>query len=619
VDWAYPYFSASNKRLIRKVFLRWSREQFDAYPLDFIEGARPRPNGRANDPALTANLRGVRESLNNYYLAHARNLGLMALALDRRDDPGGRLRRYLANAKHQWLFTIDHALRTQARGGLSPEGFQYGPEAVGRIAQLLYALRTAGEGGPRLPNNPFWGESIGAFLSSLPPRPTRLGGDEAWRGEIWQPAWYGSAQDYWAGDPIALFAPLGLDAAARGDGRMLDAVRWIEINVPPGGRRRLYERVGNTDQFFAAILYYLLFDPAAHAPSDPRGELPLRHFGPGLNRTLARTCWCADARLFAHKLSWNQIDHQLADGNEFGFFRSGEWLTRQRAQYSSGYIDYTNTLAVRNDAPEHNDEDDPRHQYYLRGGQWEHDPAGDPQLIARSFGDRYVALTGDATNLYNSTYEGVRDVRHVSRSIVWLEPDHIVVYDRATTGKEGRFKRFWLQLPSAAQISGNRAIARTRHGQQLVVSSLLPAQARMASLRDKDDGEPATADPMRFHLRIEDARNPRDVRFLTVLQGTDPRAAPSAAIHLRSATGIPYEGARVGAQAVLFPVDLHPPFAGTSVDVPAQGLKRILVTGLRPGGEYAVVTEIAGGSLKVTVTPGGGAKADEGGVLVVTS
>jgi len=617
VDWAYPYFSKDDKRRIRKVFLRWSREQFDAYPLDFVEGARPSPNGRAKDPALIANREGVRESLNNYYLAHARNLGLMAMALDARDDPGGRLRRHLGNVTGQWLHVIDHALRTDARGGLSPEGFQYGPEAVGRVAQLLHAMRTAGQDGATIAGNPFWAESITAFLSSLPPRPTRLQGESAYVGDVWQPAWYVSAQDYYAGDPITLFGPVALAAADRGDRKTLDAIRWIETYVPPGGREQLHERVGSTDQFFAAILYFLIFEPGASPPSDPRPELPTRHFAPGLNRTLARTCWCADARLFTHKLSWNQIDHQIADGNDFGFLRRGEWLTKQRALYSSGYIDYTNTLAIRNDVPKYDDAGDQRHLFYLRGGQWEHDPAGDPALRARSFGDGFVALTGDATNLYNSDYEGVHDVRHASRSIVWLEPDHVVVYDRATTGKAGRFKRFWLQLPTAAQISGRRATARTARGQQLFVTSLLPASATLTGLRDENVGEPANQEPMRFRLRIEDTRSPTDVRFLTVLQGADARAQPDPATLLRSSSGAAYDGVTVAGNAVLFPVDMETPAAAVTVELPAAGLERIIVTGLEPGGEYAVAKENVGDKLRLSVARGDGAKADGGGVLVV--
>ena len=89
-------------------------------------------------------------------------------------------------------------------------------------------------------------------------------------------------------------------------------------------------------------------------------------------------------------------------------------------------------------------------------------PSGDPVLVGRSFGDGFVALTGDATNLYNSEYEGATSIKHASRSVVWLEPDHIVVYDRAETSKPDRFKRFWLQLPAEATIDGRLGTVRTR-------------------------------------------------------------------------------------------------------------------------------------------------------------
>ncbi len=626
VDWAYPYFSASDKKLIRKVFERWSEEQFGAYPLDAIEGAKPRPGGAANDPALVADRHGVRWSLNNYYLAHARNLGLMALALDARDDPGNRLRRHVSDVVDQWLFVIDHALRTEARGGLSPEGFQYGPAALGRIAQLIHALDTAGRGGgatgrrARLAGHPFWSAAIRAFLSSLPSRPTRLKGDLAYLGDIHQPAWFGDAQDYWAGDPISLFGPIALDAAARGDRETVDAVRWIEMNVPAGGRASLYDRVGNTDQFFDAILYFLVFEPGAPPPADPRPALPTQYFAPGLGRTVARTCWCADERIFTHKLTWNEIDHQVGDGNDFALLRSGEWLTKQRAMYAGGYSDYKNVLAIGNDAPGHNDPDDPRHRIWLTGGQWDADPAGDPELVARSSGDGYTALTGDATNLYNSDYEGVGDVQHASRSIVWLEPDHVLVYDRATTGKADRFKRFWLQLPSAPEISdGGRAVAHTARGQQLFVTSLLPEGATLSGSRSADEGEPANAEPMGYRLSIEDESKPTDVRFLTVLQGADRGAPGDAVTRVRSSAGSPYDGAVAGGAAVLFRNDLGAAFTRTSVDIPADGLQRILVTGLEPGREYAASKETGGGTLRLTVSPGRGAKADEGGVLVVSA
>ena len=52
-------------------------------------------------------------------------------------------------------------------------------------------------------------------------------------------------------------------------------------------------------------------------------------------------------------------------------------------------------------------------------------------------------------DLYNSSFNKATDVQHASRSIVWLKPDYVIIYDRATTATAGRFKHFYLQLPSA--------------------------------------------------------------------------------------------------------------------------------------------------------------------------
>ena len=62
----------------------------------------------------------------------------------------------------------------------------------------------------------------------------------------------------------------------------------------------------------------------------------------------------------------------------------------------------------------------------------------------------------------------------------------------------------------------------------------------------------------------------------------------------------------------MFPVDLATPFASVSFAAPAGAVAK-LVTGLAPGGDYTVAD--SGGT--VTVTPGGPARADAGGVLVI--
>jgi hypothetical protein len=601
IDWAYPYFDAAEKASIRAVFLRWSDDLVHAHTTDHNH---PEPIGVTNDPALLADRTAVRWSLNNYYTAHMRNLGLMALAMD---DP--ELRTFLDNATGAWLYVTDHALRTDAAGGLGPEGFEYGPQAIAYVAQLRAALRTAGRDDPTA-GNPFWTTFLPALLHSL--SPTTTPGPQEPHGPVYQPAWYGSGLLYAAPDMIESLGPLALDAADRGDRTTVEAIRWIEINAGPGGAAGLPGRIDDTEEIFHAIWYFLLLDPTANAPADPRPSLPLLHFAPGTNHLLARTGWGTDASWFTYSLTWKAVDHQRADGNNLELYRKGEWLTKQQIGYSAKASDYHNTLCIQNDPPEHNEDGDVRHDLWRRGSQWTVDPAGDPVLLARGAGHGYVAVTGDATNLYNSTYEGSTDVVEASRTAVWLQPDTIVVYDRAETHKDGRFKRFWLQLPAEPTIDGHRATVHTPGGQQLLVTTLLPGPARLTTEPADHSDDIAIGDPIRYRLRVEDPGQPRRVRFLHVLQGGDGGAALPAPITVTSSAG---PGAFVDGTVVLFVDDPHTPVTNLTATLPAN-VRRVLVTGLQPGAAYGA--EAAGNQLTIRATADASRRTDSGGVLDIT-
>jgi hypothetical protein len=622
VDWIYPSLSAADKATIRKVFLRWADEIVrDGYQT-------PRPVGVVNDPVLISDPVRVRWAGNNFFTAHMRNLGLMAMALDPADDPDGALGRYLANATGAFLYMTDHLLRTDARGGLAPEGFQYSPQALGYVVQFLLALHTAGQDkpdrwGPQvvLSGNPFWNEVIPALLHSLSPAPTLID-DENWRwlGEVYQPAWYGDGQNYWAPDFIELMGPLGLYDHKTGNRQRAEAIRWIQTHTPPGGQAALLDRVGSPDPFRDTIPYFMLFDPAAPTAADPRPSLPLNLRVPGLNKLLARTAWSEDAAWFTYSLSWNTIDHQHGDGNTFEYYRRGEWLTKERTGYGVNIqaSDYHNTLALENDPPIRNEPGGYRHILWRRGSQWVYVASGDPHLIAHSFGPGYVYALGDATNLYNSEYEASTGILHTSRSIVWLKPDHIVVYDRAASKTAGRFKRFWLNLPAPGDVSGNQTTITTARGQRLFITSLLPADAVIAVEPAEplaEDNEPANGEPMRYRLKVEAPGGPAEVRFLHVLQGADPGAPADLPELIRSESGREYVGVRLRETVVLFPVKLEAAFDSLTYRVQA-GVTRHLITGLTPAGTYDLLRESDGSVTVVTLRPGTALRADEGGVLV---
>lgn len=613
VDWIYPSLSSQDKAAIRQVFLRWSQEVVErGYH-------HPEPVGLVDDPALLADRQQVRFSANNYYAAHMRNLGLMALALDPADDPDGALRAYLANALGARLYIFEHLVRNHSRGGLLPEGLEYSPQTLGYVTQFLLALHTAGATYPdsaSLGANPFWDDSLAAYLHSL--SPATVAHESG--GEQYQPAFYGDGQSYHLPDFISAFAPIGLYDTLAGNAARLNTVRWIQAHTAPGGAGQLAERVRNPDDLREAILYFMLFDPSAAPASDPRVGLDSAFLAQGLNRLFSRTDWRADAAWFTYGLSWNSIDHQMADGASFSFYRDGEWLTKGRVGYANiaegiASSEFYNTVAIENDRPVDRDDDDWRIDLWRRGSQWNYVNDGDPTLLATSLQPNFAYAWGDATPLYNASSEGSSAVTQAQRAVVWLKPDHIVVYDQTATQDSGKFKRWWLQLPRPARIDGRRATMTTERGQQLFVTTLLPADARLTAVNSDEPliAETAAADdPMTARLRV-DGGDAAAVAFLHVLQGADAGASADAATLVQDQAGA-VRGAAIGERAVLF---VRAP-AGSPLryTLPAA-VNQQIVTGLAPNASYDVRRTVSGDSATIVIEPGGDLATDEGGVLVI--
>jgi hypothetical protein len=623
VDWIYPYLSTSDKATIRAAFLNWIAADTQGGQ---TTDDHPMPIGVYNSPRLLADPVAVKWATNNYYTAHARNIALMALALDPADDPGGVLSSRLRVATGGFLYVTDALLRTGLAGGAAPDGMEYGPQSLGYVAETLLALHSAGVDNPvtygrqvTFNGNPFWDQVGRWVLSSLSPAPV-TGSD----GEpIWLPVPYGDAQNYGSPDWIQAFGPLGIyDESVGGHANRLAMSRWIEQQTPPGGVAGLLNRVSDPDYVRDSILYFLLFDPAASPPSDPRPPWPTLNIAPGVGEISDRTGWGPDATWFTFTDSWNMVDHQSGDGLSFGLFRRGEWLTKAVTGYDVNTSDFKNTLAVQNDPPEHNDPGDYRHIDWEHGSQYGYIVNGPGRLLATSDSNQYLYVTADATNLYNSSYEGSTDVVEVVRSIVWLKPDIVVVNDRVATHKSGRFKRFFLQLPRMPATRGDQATITTAKGQQLALSALLPAGASLrggkipidSNQNVADEGQVANGEPMKDRLEIDAPGNPAATRFLNVIQALDTGQTARSTTLVQSSSGTPVDGAAVGATVVLFPV--QPPGSSPNITLHLpSGESSIIVTGLQPRTAYAAT--VTGNGL--SIHRGAGPTSDSGGVLAIKS
>ena len=519
VDWIYDTLTAEDKATINTVFTRWCDENRNAYT---TTSNHPEPIGVVNDPILTQDRNYARWSNNNYYAAHMRNMGMMAMSLNASDDPTGALSPCLNEAVGAWLYVLDDQTRTDSLGGMGAEGFEYSPQTFGYMAQFLLALYTAGYGDAArfgqqvsFDTNPFWDDSIRAYVNALSPVPYTS--DEF--GEVYTLSWYGSGQQFLMPDFIQMFGSLGYYAALTDNTAQAMATAYLQLNTAPNLADGLSGRV-DFEQFAHPVLYYLLMQGNYTTPTMPETYATLSHFAEGLSRYSERTSADADATWFNYSLSWNLVDHQSANGNTIEFYRKGEWLTAIRPGYDLDYItsDNLNTLLIENTVQEY---DDWRQMSQQKGSQWLYINAGDPPKPIITQGADFVSIYGDATNLYNSPYVNSVDVQLATRYIVWLKPDILVIVDTAKTGQEG-FKRFVLNLPQNAVVEGSITTMTTPNGQQFEIHDLSSNTTRQViELGNEVSDEPANGNLMLYRYVSEAVGDPTEAVFVHVLVGKD--------------------------------------------------------------------------------------------------
>jgi hypothetical protein len=236
-----------------------------------------------------------------------------------------------------------------------------------------------------------------------------------------------------------------------------------------------------------------------------------------------------------------------------------------------------------------------------------------------SSGPGYVFAATDMTKLYNrpnfwTPGNAFNAITQATRSILWLNRDYVIVYDRATSSKGGLFKRWNLTLTTNPAINGTAARELLPSGQQLFVQSLLPAAGTIAARNVAGDLTTiAELEEARFVMTVQDPSNPSDTRFLHVLQGADAGVAMVPATYAQSTGGTAFDGAVFGGAAVWFPVNASNAPVATTLPVPA-GVHSAMVTGLAANGSYSV--SVAGNA--ITISSGTGSVADAAGVLRLT-
>jgi len=666
VDWIYnatdtngvPVLSAADKATIQQVFLMWSD---DCVHASTTGGDHPEPIGTLNNPALLPGGNAYRMAANNYYAAHARLMTLMTLAVDPADDPlvdpsqpvgllGNSLRSYFDDVVGAWMYqqyamfgegsevVADYALAPGASvglcaGGLPPEGMLYG-ESSGTLLEELLAMKTSGYGdlsvlGPqgRLLSAPVWGRFCSGMVSSIVPNSAVYPSME-YAGPVYEIDSYGDVLRLWVTPgELMPFAILTLLEQQQGVTTHRDTTRWWATEVLEGGPGDLINRVAYPWAYgvLDAVLYYLTLDPTLPPVADPRPALPLAFYDPGAGRIVDRTVWSTNCSQFDFLASWISINHQQGSAGQFELYRKGEWLTKEVSNYDNNENGQStmwhNSLALQNACPDGIPSVGFELPLFTNGSEWVlNEAAGDP-VVAASHARDYTFAVADLAPLFNrpdqwDAGESLVEITQATRFVLWVKPDHIVVYDRATSTDSGLFKRFNLNWVNPPTISGNLSSEVTPGGQQLFCRTLLPANATITyvplgnSLTTVAGLEPSVG-----RIVVEDPTRPADTRFLHVIQGADGGLPADPAVHVATASGDAFEGAAVRGTLALFPVNALPNgLSGFTVALPA-GVTNVCVAGLTPLAGHTITVTQAGGSAQVTVAPGGSLVADTAGLL----
>ena len=631
-DWCYNTFSAAEKAKLRTVFLRWIQENIYA---SATANEHPIPVGVVNNPSLISSPGRLKWAGNNYYCNHARNIGLLSMALDAADDVpatatdpvAGTLRGFLGNAIGAWLYQVDALENSLLKGGVSAEGFGYGESDTSAIAMLLLGMHTTGTdvaasygSQANMAFGPFWSqEMLDHFLSSFSPAKTV---QWSYIGPSYLPADYGDNGLYMAPNYVRTFAPLLIIARQSGNIAQVQKLRWMIDNLQAGGSGMTAANMSNLMQTWGptmGIFYFAALDPNGSG-IDPRPSMPVDNFSTGLGRLLSRTDWSAGASFFTFKCGWNNIDHQHSDGNMIEFYRKGEWLTKNRVGYgfNVGAAGFSNTIAIENPTTSSN--------WFTAlqsksGSQYSYSSVLDPTTLASS-GVGFAYGQGDATGLYNAPGVQATDVAHASRSVLWAKPDLIFCYDRVDSKSANRFKRFHLNTQLPATVSGNTATAITPGGQKLVVRTLLPvgatvtSQALPSSSSGPDGGETAQGEIMSCRIVVDDLTKPKSVRFLHLIQGCDGSAVPIASTTFASTAGDLFDGVCAGNIAVMFKADITTTLTTTTFVVPV-GTTKVFVAGLSANGGYTITQTVVASGVQYTIANGGNTKADKAGLLAL--
>jgi len=244
--------------------------------------------------------------------------------------------------------------------------------------------------------------------------------------------------------------------------------------------------VPEMDQPFMYV-YDFLYDTGL--PAQSFADLGRVYFGSGTGQLYARSSWSSDATWLSFIAGPYTESHAHQDQGSLMLYKGG-WLAYD------GVVESTSGLTQEPEA----------HGLirFVSGGQTvEMVEPTTSTMMAVARGPGWVHAAGDLT----ASFDGDPAVTGWQRELVYLEPDCVVVYDRADSG--GGVEQIWqLVSPAPFTVAGSQATL-TSGGHRLTVERVVPAAATLGSVALQGD--------FNGGYRLEDRSAGGTVRHLHVL------------------------------------------------------------------------------------------------------
>ncbi|MFO1023059.1 MAG: DUF4815 domain-containing protein [Planctomycetales bacterium] len=536
LDWldGYAGFSPALKTEAINMLVRWS---------DYI-----RDNGYlAGNPA------------SNYEAGAYVSRVMTALALQGRDPRAANLLSQVLTYRTQKVVPLLQNPTTSLKGGFWAEGWSYGALATENLLLAGQALESAGKVTAAAEHQ--WANEVVENLISEQSSINNLydGGQ-----------WY----DYPARLPTReLFYSLSSMAGNAADRAYAN---YIIQKYPDSAFANSTDTHDFTD--------LLQRDPTAVATF--WSALPLQNFATGTGLLTARSDWGTTPNWMSIEMG-NLLgaDHQTYSPGHMELARGADQLLVNANVLGStlDYLNpgqlsqYANTVAV-------NDNGEGMLIYPYGMGSW----YGTPGVVTKAYeaDASHVYFSGD----YHAAYSSPTDpgaggpTSELTRQVVYLRPDFVVVYDRVTTLKDTYAKELRWHFAQAPTMNGNTFVETV--GSSKLFGATFSEQPIKTSLSSVKLGNNVTVQ----RVTTQNANPSTSARFVTAFQLTGSGTSQMVATQHITSTDGRMEGVQMGNQLVVFgrdgDVDLNTPI---NYSVNVTSVTHNLLTNLVAGQKYDVV------------------------------